>query len=474
MGFGKFLGIVAGGALAVVAAPVVLGVAATAGAAAATAAGAASAAAAAAGTAAASTAVGSAVVGAASTVGTAAAAAGTAVASTTVGSAVVGTASAVGTAAATAGTAAASTVGAVVTGAAATVGSATGVSAAVALETATAGAIGSGLTCSGINVAEGISNNEDAKNIVNNVKSKYRTKTKQLEKWQRQVSKDLENLNIAKLNVYSTAVDKNIEIIKKVTVPKERELDYLDDISFNLFNDKEQIEEFRSGVIESKKILMSIGEGASFVQATASSTLLFVSQIGVASTGTSISTLSGAAAYNATIAALGGGSLISGGGGMALGHAVLGTITFVPASVITSFTFAKNSEKALTEAYEYKADVNKKIEEIETSIMAITGQIRPRIKEIQNTVEYMGSFGTDRIYPMLKTIENKYIDKKGRIDFDSCSMKDQKSLINAAYYLSKLKDILATKVFDDNGEMNDETMALIKAIHGDEKMKAQF
>ena len=49
--------------------------------------------------------------------------------------------------------------------------------------------------------------------------------------------------------------------------------------------------------------------------------------LGTASTGTAIASLSGAAAVNATLAALGGGALAAGGGGMALGSAVLGAAT---------------------------------------------------------------------------------------------------------------------------------------------------
>jgi uncharacterized membrane-anchored protein YhcB (DUF1043 family) len=58
--------------------------------------------------------------------------------------------------------------------------------------------------------------------------------------------------------------------------------------------------------------------------AASQGTIGLVGLFGVASTGTAISSLSGAAAWNATLAALGGGSLAAGGGGMALGAAVLG------------------------------------------------------------------------------------------------------------------------------------------------------
>ena len=60
-----------------------------------------------------------------------------------------------------------------------------------------------------------------------------------------------------------------------------------------------------------------------------------VMTFGTASTGTAISTLSGAAATNAAYAVLGGGTIASGGGGVALGAAVLGGVVVISAFVIT-------------------------------------------------------------------------------------------------------------------------------------------
>ncbi|MFB9377336.1 hypothetical protein ACFFKU_15365 [Kineococcus gynurae] len=56
-----------------------------------------------------------------------------------------------------------------------------------------------------------------------------------------------------------------------------------------------------------------------------------VGAVAVASTGTAISGLSGAAATSATLAALGGGSLAAGGGGVAAGTMVLGSLVAAPA-----------------------------------------------------------------------------------------------------------------------------------------------
>lgn len=88
--------------------------------------------------------------------------------------------------------------------------------------------------------------------------------------------------------------------------------------------------------------------------AAAGATTSAVMALGTASTGTAISTLSGVAATNATLAALGGGSIAAGGGGMALGSAVLGGATLgvglLVGGIIFNVTGSKLSDKA-DEAY---------------------------------------------------------------------------------------------------------------------------
>jgi predicted phage tail protein len=76
-----------------------------------------------------------------------------------------------------------------------------------------------------------------------------------------------------------------------------------------------------------------------------------VAAFGTASTGTAISTLSGAAATNATFAAIGGGSLATGGGGMILGATILtGGSILIALGVgygIWKFLTTKNNNKAI-------------------------------------------------------------------------------------------------------------------------------
>lgn len=95
------------------------------------------------------------------------------------------------------------------------------------------------------------------------------------------------------------------------------------------------IQSFRSDVELASKIdsgLVDVGNlgvaglGIAIGAVGAAGAMAFATTFGVASTGTAISALSGAAATNAALAALGGGALAVGGGGMAAGKALLAAL----------------------------------------------------------------------------------------------------------------------------------------------------
>lgn len=134
--------------------------------------------------------------------------------------------------------------------------------------------------------------------------------------------------------------------------------------------------------------------------AAAGVTTSAVMALGTASTGTAISTLSGVAATNATLAALGGGSLAAGGGGMALGSMVLGGATLgiglLVGGVIFNATGSKLSDKA-DEAY---------------------SQARRTEKEVKKIVEYFDelSSAAEGFRTSLTNIEKQYMKRLSILD----------------------------------------------------------
>jgi predicted transcriptional regulator len=82
---------------------------------------------------------------------------------------------------------------------------------------------------------------------------------------------------------------------------------------------------------------------------------------GTASTGTPVACLAGAAAEKAALAWLGGGALSAGGGGMALGSAVLGGAAAGPAILVFGISLAKEGERKLTQARRFEKRVLKEV-----------------------------------------------------------------------------------------------------------------
>jgi hypothetical protein len=109
----------------------------------------------------------------------------------------------------------------------------------------------------------------------------------------------------------------------------------------------------QSDVVAIRRGLIRTGTKIAFSGAATSGTMAAVMTFAAASTGTQISALSGVAAHNATMAFLGGGSVASGGGGMAVGTMVLtgiGTAVGIAATIGITLVF-KNMDEAEKQRY---------------------------------------------------------------------------------------------------------------------------
>ena len=145
------------------------------------------------------------------------------------------------------------------------------------------------------------------------------------------------------LNIISNTIKRFVIFIENIgrkSSMSEKQL--LEGIDFSV----QQIKEYKTAAIEAEKFFMAGVKSAGAAVAGYGGALCVATSIGAASTGTAISTLSGAAAWNATLAWFGGGAIAAGGGGMALGSLVLGGITILPALAIGGFLAATEGEKS--------------------------------------------------------------------------------------------------------------------------------
>lgn len=151
---------------------------------------------------------------------------------------------------------------------------------------------------------------------------------------QDQAESAIEKLNdrIGDLGTHTSRIYSELNTLQQLfdkirNVPSEKILEFekLTKIRLNWKQQAEKIEsDYKKSVTKNAgKGAAGVGAGIAVVALGPTVAMGYATTIGIASTGTAISTLSGAAATNAALAWLGGGALTAGGGGMVAGKAIL-------------------------------------------------------------------------------------------------------------------------------------------------------
>ncbi|WP_404418828.1 hypothetical protein [Marinospirillum sp.] len=192
-----------------------------------------------------------------------------------------------------------------------------------------------------------------------------------------------------------------------------------------------------------------------------------VMAVAAASTGTPIAALSGAAAYNATMAAIGGGSLATGGFGMAGGAMVLGGVVAAPILAIAGWAFASHAEEALSDARKTQREVNEAVVKMEKGA-----------KQLSKTKSYVDKIytETERLYAIFKEyFENlKAFNQLVSSQTDTSRFEDEIiRLIGNGYQVAAiLTNVITTPLFkpklDEQGGvvLNDENIVEIETDSG--------
>lgn len=205
------------------------------------------------------------------------------------------------------------------------------------------------------------------KSIADDIFSKadhdYQIAKNQVDRREKYTTKKLEELGELQLKIgsdfaeFKTIAEKLIKKLEhssnkdiRVNVPKHK-LNQITDISISATTYMAQV----------------VGAGAAGA-AAAYAVYGGVMALAAASTGTPIALLSGAAAYNATMAAIGGGAVAAGGFGMAGGAAILGGVVAAPIIAVAGMAFDHFAEQKLDNAKEFKSQAEKAIKKLEKSM----------------------------------------------------------------------------------------------------------
>lgn len=341
--------------------------------------------------------------------------------------------------------------------------------------------IGIGAAIAGVaGVGAGIRGGIKMKEASNTVKSAQRRNEEnvaRLEDSNKRTMQMMDNLGKYEMEIISTFERFSTAFEKIKNLPSFNEIKK-DNVTLSVFTPQE----VKDAAVGASVLLAGLGGAALGTAggfAAAGGTTAAVMALGTASTGTAISALSGAAATNATLAALGGGSLAAGGGGIALGTAVLGGATLGVGLLIGGiiFSFAGSSvsdkaDKAWDKMMENEKKINSicdyldKLENIAKSFHAALSKVNDvymnHLIKLEAIIEEQKKrkFFLTRLFSK-KVNYNKFSDEQKQIT------KNTILLVGLLYEMCKVQLVEKTENSSELNKINEETV--INQIEQSEK-----
>ena len=264
------------------------------------------------------------------------------------------------------------------------------------------------------------------------------------------LNETLEAFGKYRLEALSATVGKFLHCLEVMNQKsKVKEYEFLTEIDIQA----EEVKEMEAIDMKASEALRTLAVGGGFAAVGIAGTPVIVTSaitaLCTASTGTAISTLSGAAASNAVLAWLGGGTIAMSGGGVAAGTVVLGAITAtatIGLAVVAVGTLASRFySKKNTEAEAYLADVKVWAEQMQAG-WTVIGGIKRKITELYDI--------TDK----LKTKSEGLLLKLESIagDFDPNNNDHVKLFQQCAILAKSMSELAQTPILDDDGNLSEQ------------------
>ena len=173
-----------------------------------------------------------------------------------------------------------------------------------------------------------------------------------------------------------------------------------------------------------------------------------------ATTGTALSSLSGAAAVNATLAWLGGGA-VGVGFGMAGGMAVLGGLVAGPALAVGGSLLAKQADKAYWDAHSNREKAKTFAEQAE-GICSTLRAINKRAAHLQELLSKLNQPFTELVADMRSIIRNSGTDWK------TYTSGDKRQIYKCVQLAQVIKMVLDTSLLNESGELLPESKVALE------------
>lgn len=308
-------------------------------------------------------------------------------------------------------------------------------------------AVATGATGAGATVKAGVDHSK-AKKINTNTEERITYAANRLNDLRGQCGEALQHLGEEKLFVLSGSITSFLDSFSKI-----KNVDFADSEGLSELNkfhvDETTFEEIGElGHFAASLATGSIA-GAAGGALTALGAYSAAATFATASTGTAIGTLSGAAASNATLAFFGGGSLASGGLGMAGGTAVLGGLVAGPALLVMGVITGVTAEKGLEDAKKHAAEADVICEQLEIGVVQCVG-IRRRTYMFHNLLARLDA----QFLPLIHAME-EIIASEGT-NYATYKPESKRTIAAVASTAVSIKAILDTPILSTDGALTED------------------
>ena len=261
--------------------------------------------------------------------------------------------------------------------------------------------------------------------------------------------KALGHLGAEKLSVMGGSITRFVDTFKQIKNVDFRGSEGLEELS-KLTIDNRDFEELEGMAQFAGSVAGGVVGGAASGAIVALGAYGAAQTFAAASTGTAIASLSGAAASNATLAFFGGGSIASGGLGMAGGTAVLGGLVAGPALMVLGLVASNAASKELEKAKANKAEAEELVAQLNAGALQCEA-IRRRTYMLHNLLARLDARFMPLVYAMEEIVKNE------GDDYRLYSPESKKAIASCASMAVTIKTVLDTPLLTDDGLLTGES-----------------
>jgi hypothetical protein len=290
-----------------------------------------------------------------------------------------------------------------------------------------------------------------AKRLVDEADEQLRVANDELEEARTAAKERLETLGAKELELYEGVLHRFSEAfgrLKNVTL-SEVELEQLPPMVEQYANQAVRVDFNSVEGLKGALAASSSGATAGVMTFTSGTTLA------TASTGTAIGSLSGAAATNATLAWLGGGTVASGAGGVAAGTAVLGGVVAAPALAVGGVILRHQGRKALASAESDALKAQKQVKEMQLA-SARAEEVSSRANQLLEVLDRVGALARDEVAKLEFLIE-------GNDDYATFSQYERHLVASAVALAKTVRAAIDAPVLDEDGRVTEASREAAEA-----------